>query len=297
MGRIIHNPGTAKVVAALCVSLVAFAGWLHLFEHVIFKESVKTVFLQHRNESLRCREEIQEHRMDDCADILNVLHSRDNDVYRSIFGMDALPSLPADSLKGLERVALMERFFKAQTLSYNQIDSVLKNAGTMAASIPAICPVIPEEGSFRVSSGYGFREHPITHQTSFHGGVDFSLHNGNPVFVTGDGKVESVRIELHGYGRQLIVDHGFGYKTRYAHLKDVLVTEGMKLHRGDQVATSGNTGLSTGSHLHYEVIYRGEPVNPKNYYDPYIPLDQYMKMVTPSVGVKTDFYIHPRHRK
>jgi len=297
MGRIIHNPGSGWLVAAVCVSFVAFVGWAHLLEYAVFKESPKTVFLQLVNSSLRSREQIQQHRMDRYADALDILHSRDNDVYRSIFGLDILPDISDDSLRGPERVAVMERIFTRQALSYRQIDSVLKNADALSTSIPAICPVIPKEGEFRISSPYGFREHPITGQTAFHAGIDFSLHKGTPVFVTGDGKVESVRIELHGYGHQLIVDHGFGYKTRYAHLKDVTVTEGMKLHRGDQIATSGNTGFSTGSHLHYEVIYRGEPVNPKNYFDRYIPLDQYMKMVSPSADAKTDFYIHPRHRK
>jgi len=211
--------------------------------------------------------------------------------------MNSVPYEGISRSSALEAVEQLKRECELQSLSYRQIDSVLKNAGTMANSIPTICPIIPEEGTFKLSSSYGFREHPITGQTMFHSGMDLSLSSGSPIFATGDGMVESVHIELHGYGRQLVINHGFGYKTRYAHLREVFVTEGMKIHRGDQIATSGNTGLSTGAHLHYEVIYKGNPVNPKNYFDFFIPLDQYKKLIRLSADPKTEFYIHPMHRK
>jgi len=297
MGRIIHNPGTGWLIAALCVSFVAFVLWAFVLESVCFDQSPKTVLLGQRNSTLKSRMEIQQRRADICAEALEVLHSRDNDVYRSIFGMNSVPYEGISRSSALEAVEQLKRECELQSLSYRQIDSVLKNAGTMANSIPTICPIIPEEGTFKLSSSYGFREHPITGQTMFHSGMDLSLSSGSPIFATGDGMVESVHIELHGYGRQLVINHGFGYKTRYAHLREVFVTEGMKIHRGDQIATSGNTGLSTGAHLHYEVIYKGNPVNPKNYFDFFIPLDQYKKLIRLSADPKTEFYIHPMHRK
>ena len=89
----------------------------------------------------------------------------------------------------------------------------------------------------------------------------------------------SVTFDLFNYGNSIVIDHGFGYKTRYAHLKTVLVTEGMKIKRGECIAESGNTGKSTGPHLHYEVIYKGKYVNPVNYFDLDMPIEEYASMV------------------
>ena len=112
-----------------------------------------------------------------------------------------------------------------------------------------------------------------------HSGLDFACPPGNSVYVTGDGIVESVRYDLFGYGNSIVVDHGFGYKTRYAHLKLILVKVGMSLKRGDMIAETGNSGRSTGPHLHYEVMYRGNFVNPYNYFDMSMPSEEYASMV------------------
>lgn len=113
-----------------------------------------------------------------------------------------------------------------------------------------------------------------------HTGFDFACKPGNPVYATGDGTVESVSFEFFGYGNSVLIDHGFGYKTRYAHLKMVYVSEGMKLKRGECIGETGNSGRSTGPHLHYEVMYRGRYVNPYNYFDMTMPLDEYSSMVS-----------------
>ena len=103
--------------------------------------------------------------------------------------------------------------------------------------------------------------------TFYHAGLDFAMPPGNPVYATGDGVVEMVAFEFYGYGNCLIINHGFGYKTRYAHMKDISVVEGLKVKRGDFLGESGKSGKVTGPHLHYEVIYMGSPVNPMNYMD------------------------------
>ena len=102
---------------------------------------------------------------------------------------------------------------------------------------------------------------------------------GTPVYTTGDSVVEYVKFSFTGYGNEILIDHGFGYKTRYAHMSMVSVAEGMKLKRGDCIGESGNSGKSTGPHLHYEVIYRGERVNPMNYLDMDMPVKEYAEMV------------------
>jgi murein DD-endopeptidase MepM/ murein hydrolase activator NlpD len=91
--------------------------------------------------------------------------------------------------------------------------------------------------------------------------------------------VEYVKFSFTGYGNEILIDHGFGYKTRYAHMSMISVAEGMKLKRGDCIGESGNSGKSTGPHLHYEVLYRGERVNPMNYLDMDMSVEEYSSMV------------------
>jgi murein DD-endopeptidase MepM/ murein hydrolase activator NlpD len=131
---------------------------------------------------------------------------------------------------------------------------------------------------------FGYRSDPFTHQSRFHAGNDFACDVGNTVYATGDGVVESVREEFSGYGLSVLVDHGFGYKTRYAHMSRIDVTAGMKVRRGMPLGLSGNTGRSTGPHVHYEVIYKGDPVDPGNYYDPEIPVTDYVDLIQNASG-------------
>lgn len=114
-----------------------------------------------------------------------------------------------------------------------------------------------------------------------HQGIDLSGNTGEPIYVSGNGKVVEVRRNFFGYGREIVVDHGFGYKTRYAHLHTMLVKVGDMVRRGDQIGTMGNTGKSKGVHLHYEVIYRDRRVNPLNYYNDEVRGEEYKSMVKP----------------
>jgi murein DD-endopeptidase MepM/ murein hydrolase activator NlpD len=167
----------------------------------------------------------------------------------------------------------------------------------MAMCIPAIPPVNPDPSVYRLSSGFGYRSDPIYGRSAFHKGVDFAMNPGNPVYSTGDGVVESVKFEFFGYGNQVVIDHGFGYKTRYAHLKAVGVVEGMKIKRGECIGQSGNSGKSSGPHLHYEVIYKDRPVNPANYYDLSITPEEYATMVQNTADASKNITLHPSHRR
>ena len=118
---------------------------------------------------------------------------------------------------------------------------------------------------------------------------------GTPVYSTGDGVVSYVGHSRVGYGNNIVVDHGFGYKTRYAHLSSIDVVEGMSVKRGDFLGRTGNSGKSSGPHLHYEVIYMDRPVNPINYLDLEIPAEEYFTMVK-QVGEKSAI-VHPDARK
>lgn len=147
----------------------------------------------------------------------------------------------------------------------------------MLASIPAILPV-SKNAAHPVSSSYGWRMHPIYKTVKFHAGMDFTGIVGTPIYATGDGIVESNTFDK-GYGRHVVIDHGFNYKTLYAHMKESYVKKGQKIKRGDVIGYLGNTGLSTGPHLHYEVRKNGKPVDPINYYFNDLTAEEFDAMV------------------
>ena len=149
----------------------------------------------------------------------------------------------------------------------------------MISCVPNVPPLMTSPGNFRLSSGFGYREDPVYGGAERHVGQDFAADKGTPVYVTGDGVVEKTSFQFRGYGNEIVIDHGYGYKTRYAHLNTIEVTEGMKLSRGDRIGTVGSTGKSTGNHLHYEVIYMGERKNPRNYMDVDMPADEYAALI------------------
>ena len=142
------------------------------------------------------------------------------------------------------------------------------------------------------------RTDPVYGGKARHNGLDFAIEVGNPVYSTGDGVVEEVTVNYsrRGFGCYVLVDHGFGYKTRYAHLSSVYVQQGMKVKRGDFLGKTGNTGKSSGPHLHYEVIYMGRPVNPVNYLDLNVTPEEYSTMVR-HVEAESAVTLHPFHQK
>lgn len=149
----------------------------------------------------------------------------------------------------------------------------------MASCIPLIPPVNPDPTKYSLTSPFGYRSDPINGVTTFHAGLDFAMDQGNPIYATGDGVVKEVSNELYGYGNSVVIDHGFGYETRYAHMKIIYVVEGMQVKRGECLGESGKSGKVTGPHLHYEVFYRGDHVNPIDYIDLDMTSEEYMTMV------------------
>lgn len=297
-------------------SIVMFFVYMHIYTAVLGWELPKTRSLRRRNAALITRAEVLSHRIGEYSQTLNALQLRDEEIYRSIFGLASIPAdvresglrradhyleiekeLRNSSMSTLCRQAdvILKKAY-LQSKSFDEIEIMLSTADNMAVSIPAICPVAPDD--CYISSVFGNRRHPILGYFRLHSGIDFSIRPGSPVYVTGDGVVEKVRFDLRGYGRQVLINHGFGYKTRYAHLSDVLVTEGMKVKRGEKIATTGNTGISTGPHLHYEVIYKDKCVNPAPYFDRDITPEQYSDMLEKRGGPMSErLFVHPSHRK
>ena len=257
--------------------------------------SPKELLLQHNNRIMAEQIGMLEGRIEAQDAVLLDLSLRDNLVYRPVFGMEEIPAEERgaglggperyDVFLGLDNGELMSRAARqvdqltrkayVQTLSFDEVRIYSSRAGDMASCIPSIYPVNPK--TVTISSPFGTRLHPVRQTIIFHEGIDLAGPAGQPVYATGDGVVESTQINFSGYGNVIVIDHGFGYKTRYAHLKEIKVTAGQVVIRGDKIGTLGNSGLSTGPHLHYEVIYRGMQINPWNYLNPDISPEEYNK--------------------
>ena len=216
---------------------------------------------------------------------LGELMHRDHYVYRSLFGADTLSvegiyrdfassayEEYTDNYGGIvrsawQRLDALTRLVYRQSISLDELQILSKNKEKMAASIPAIWPI--DKRDLRGPIGaYGRRLHPIYKRYIKHKGIDFGGRKGDPIYATGNGKVvhSEKGLRRKGYGQQLVIDHGFGYKTRYAHLNERLVKVGQEVKRGELIGYMGSTGGSTGPHLHYEVIYMGNEVDPINYF-------------------------------
>ncbi len=305
----------STVLFALSLCMTALYFWL--YTSVLGLESPKTMILRKQNAEWCSKVDVMNRQLDKYDEALASLQMRDDDIYRSIFGMDEIPSEvrnagfggvnryahydgidPDGLLKGTaERLDVLTKKSYVQSRSFDEVALLSKRAGDMASCIPAIPPINPDKSKYRFSSRFGYRPDPKTGRTAYHRGVDFAMKPGNPIYVTGDGVVESVSFEFFGYGNQVVIDHGFGYKTRYAHLKSIGVVEGMKVKSVDCIGLSGNSGKSTGPHLHYEVIYKNNVVNPANYYDLSITPEEYATMVQNTADVSEKITLHPSHRK
>ncbi|MBQ4376110.1 MAG: M23 family metallopeptidase [Bacteroidales bacterium] len=222
-------------------------------------------------------------RMDRISEVLADIEARDDQVYRAIFQTAPIDASVRNSgIGGVERYSEMEGFecskeiiatskkidniTKRLYVQSHSLDEVYKMAVTKQQrmlSMPAIMPLVKEH--CRVASGFGYRYHPILHTLRMHTGLDLTAAKGEPVYATGDGvvRVAGRNAEgLSGYGISVFIDHGYGFQTLYAHLNSVSVRVGQKVKRGEKIGTVGSSGLSTGSHLHYEVFQNGERVNP-----------------------------------
>jgi murein DD-endopeptidase MepM/ murein hydrolase activator NlpD len=176
-----------------------------------------------------------------------------------------------------QKMDALSRQLYIQSKSFDEVVDFYKNHEDMLRHLPAIQPVANKDLK-RMASGYGYRIHPIYQTRIFHEGMDFSCDIGTPVYATADGVVKKARRES-GYGYIIVIDHGYGYETRYAHLKSFNVKQGQRVQRGQTIALSGNSGRSTGPHLHYEVLQRGRHVNPANYYFMDLDAEQYDEMI------------------
>ena len=272
------------VVGAVCAAAVigAFC-WLWFVK--LGKDLPKTAMLKKQNDAWQARMGVMRHKLDVYDATIDEIQARNNEVYRSIFALDpvldtAFVDSSATDMQALDRrITYVQERLDRQMRALEDVEVVAKKAGDMVSCIPAVPPLLPKKGTYHLSSPFGYRSDPVYGFAAMHNGQDIASKIGNPVYATGDGTVEKVDFKYSGYGNEVIIDHGFGYKTRYAHLNSIDVGVGQALHRGDKIGEVGKSGRSTGPHLHYEVSYKGQKVNPMNYMDMDMPVDEYQEMI------------------
>ena len=235
--------------------------------------------------------------------ILADIQKRDDDIYRTILESEPIPaSIRLAGFGGVNRYEPLEGYDNSnlmialtkhtekiqkqlfvQSLSFDELIFKAINKELIAASRPAIQPISNKDLTRRSSAFSRGRLHPILGYSRPHNGIDLSAPTGTPIYATGDGTViKTVANSNVGFGRHVIIDHGFGFKTTYAHMNKVNVLEGSEVKRGDIIGTVGSTGLSQSSHLHYEVHLNGRPVDPINYFYNDLSPDDYVRLVEQS---------------
>lgn len=267
--------------AVLACGTGLFFLYVWLYTDVLGWELPKTAMLRQENAQWTSRMENLQYRLRQSGEVLEALRLRDETIYRPIFDVNAAAPQSEDLLTATleERIASIESRTAQQARSFEQLEQVAREAGDLASCVPAIPPITPDRKTYNMSSPFGYRADPLTGARRMHKGQDFACKPGNPVFATGDGVVENVTFDNKGYGISILIDHGFGYKTRYAHLSLPSVAEGMTVRRGDQIGLSGKSGRVSGPHLHYEIYFRGQAVNPYYYMDLDMDLAEYKKLI------------------
>jgi len=279
------------IIGGVCLGTVFFLVFFYFFP------SPREAALMQNNRNLSAQLEVMERQVDQMQIVMADIAQRDDNLYRAILGAEPIPQSARmgatqqisyyDSLARMtntqlaadvqRKVDILEKEMYVQARSYDEILEMAKNQETRMENIPAIQPVLNKDLK-RMASGYGWRVDPVYHIRRFHEGMDFSAPIGTDIFATGNGTVTFAGWR-QGYGQTVEIDHGFGYATLYAHCHKVFVRPGKKVKRGDVIALVGNTGKSTGPHVHYEVHLNGKPIDPRNFYFYDLSPEEYDMMV------------------
>ncbi|OCB78101.1 M23 family metallopeptidase [Flavobacterium crassostreae] len=236
-------------------------------------------------ENLKLNYSFLNKKMDQLEHVVEAIEDRDNNLYRTYFNTAAIPEQDRKSgFKATDRYAALEGYNNTQlvlnttkrmdvlskqlAIQSKSLDYILKLAqekDKLLSAIPAIQPV-KNENLKRMASGFGYRTDPFTKARKMHEGMDFTANTGTPIYATGDGVVARADNTASGYGNHVVIRHGYGYETLYAHLSKYNCRAGKRVKRGDIIGYVGSTGRSEGPHLHYEVHKDGKVVNPLNFY-------------------------------
>ena len=260
-------------------------GIIFLGSFIYFFDTPKEKILKSEISTNRSQIDYYNKEVDRLAEELEFLRLRDINTYRVIFEADPISNslwesessyslkdkFPTNFKTGKsmaevdKKIEGLKRKLVWQSKSFDEIADLIKDKDDMLASIPAIQPVANKDLK-RMASGYGYRIDPLYHVRKMHHGMDFSAPTGTEIYATGKGVVENSSYSNGGYGNRVIINHGYGYKTLYAHMNTISVKAGNEVTRGQVIGYVGNTGKSFGPHLHYEVIKNGLKINPSFFY-------------------------------
>lgn len=285
---------------SLTLALVIIVASYPIVTRLSFGEQIK------ENQELKEEYELMNEKVALLAQELSVLRLRDDSVYADIFGVAPISkdlriggTGGTDEFKNLKKyknnelmlesanlIATLERQVNIHKSGFDRIKNLAGTRSARLSHVPAIQP-IHNHNLIRTASGFGMRMHPVYKVPKLHTGVDFTAKTGTEIFAAGDGVVFNVKKSYTGYGQHVIIDHGFGYKTLYAHMSKFKVRKGQKVKRGDVIGLVGNTGTSTGPHLHYEVIRDNKKIDPANFFFNDLNFEEYQEMIEISSQINT----------
>ncbi|MEO5911700.1 MAG: M23 family metallopeptidase [Pelobium sp.] len=262
-----------------------------------FLDSPKEKQLKREISAISLQYEILKGRLKQVDVVMEDLQQRDDNIYRVIFEAEPIPlDVRKAGFGGINRYKNLENYnysklmiettkkldilskeLYVQSKSYDELSKAVNSKGKMMASIPAIQPIDSRKLRGAIS-GFGYRMHPIYKIRKMHEGLDFAAPIGTPIYATGDGVVVAAGVE-RGYGNRIMINHGYGYVTKYAHMSKFKTRKGQQIKRGDIIGYVGNTGASTGPHCHYEVYKNGKTINPINFFFNDLTPSEYMTML------------------
>lgn len=289
---ILNSMGILSLTLALAVGIISvYWNYFESPKELLLRNEVKEMEFHYDNLKLKVNE---------LNKIVGDMAYRDDNIYRTVLGSEPIDkSLREAGVGGVGRyediknkdldheaiiVSLSEavdnlrRKVYIESKSQDEIIQLADNKEKLFAAIPAIQP-IPKKESVILASGFGIRIHPIYKVRKMHSGIDFAAPIGTPIYAAADGVVDNVEVSFTGYGKKVEIDHGFGYRTRYAHMHAFAVRNGQRVKRGELIGFVGDTGLSTAPHLHYEVFIGGTQVNPVHYFFNDLNPAEYAKII------------------
>ena len=295
----IENPGKHKLLRLLAFTALVLSisfGILYFRDTQIRTQRAEN--LTASQQQLIYELNLMNRDMEQYKNRLEQVAFNDDHIYRVYFGVDPLSSskrsvgvggsmkyewLQQYSHANLLRrtylnIDLIERKLNMQTSSFGDVIDLVYTKEEWKAARPAIQPVSIKDLT-RFGSSFGTRLHPILKVVRPHEGIDLTALKGTNIYATADGRVLQAGYREGGFGKKVLIDHGYGYRTLYGHCNEVLVKPGQKVSRGEVIAKVGSTGLSKSPHLHYEVHVNGRPVDPINYYAADLSPGEYDHMI------------------
>ena len=285
-----------RSLLVIAPAVVLGFGFYLLFSSIF--TSPKELELERQNAELKQEVDQMNEELMLLSSVAEDLEKRDNEIYRVVFNAEPFPEQMrilgtggSDEYEDLRDVTYSERLienkkkikelekkFYAQSVSFDEVIKLAKEKEKMLASIPAIQPVSNADLT-RIASGYGWRIDPIYKTKKMHWGLDFTAETGTNVYATGNGVIKDIEQKRWGYGNSIIIDHGFGYVSRYAHLSAFDVEVGDTVVRGQIIGKVGSTGKSTAPHLHYEIEKNGKKIDPIHFFHSDISEDEYERLL------------------